>query len=298
VSSWRDCRRSRRVSLAGIIAASILTPVATALTGAARPFVVIEANPGLGPSPNSPVRYAAAPSRIVLTGASGYSSCRWRRWGSPTAVGMCNLFGSTCKPDCAAGAFVVEGVLVQATSRVKCRGVLYYTRLTGDGTATRLLTPCAGMRAGLDRAVSGVATASGVSLPRVYLEYPNGAFTRQCETYTIGGRVTHHCYGPSPLGVRPSTISRSVDGDGDLSGLVWSSWTSYNAVGSGLELIRCFGGSTDPHCGSGRFGYSVPVAVGLSHPVSTSRGVVFTVVTVRRVGFPPSITCLPPASAC
>jgi hypothetical protein len=58
---------------------------------------------------------------------------------------------------------------------------------------------------------AAAALASSIqaaSLPRVYIGYPNPA-------------PCHHvaCYQ-----VRPSTISFSEDGNGDLSGIIWSAW--------------------------------------------------------------------------
>lgn len=158
-------------------------------------------------------------------------------------------------------------------------------------------------------AVVITSTAHGsvfaASPPAVYVDFPNGAFYRTCSTYTEGAvpslhikkHVVHTCEGPSPLKVRPTTISLSVDGDGYLSNLDWSTWSARAAAGSGLQEVRCFGGSTDPHCSGGQFGYTVPVDVRLSTPVATSRGIAFTVLMVVRNGRSMR-TCLPPASAC
>lgn len=127
------------------------------------------------------------------------------------------------------------------------------------------------------------ATWAGAStfgrLPRVYVEFPDGTFAH------------------SPLRVRPTFIRLSEDGNGLLTNLTWSSWTRVSARGTGLQEIRCFGGSTDPRCYSGRFGYTVPATVRLSVPVSTSRGVVFTVLRATRRGHTETV-CLPPAEEC
>jgi hypothetical protein len=142
-------------------------------------------------------------------------------------------------------------------------------------------------------------------LPTVYVDYPSGSFYHQCESYIVYGvpslhikkHRVHTCYDPSPLKVRPTTISLSVDGNSSLSSLDWSGWTATSASGSGLQYVRCFGGSTDPNCAAKEFGYNVPVEVQLRTPVATSRGVVFTVLTVTRRGSP-TTWCLPPAAAC
>jgi hypothetical protein len=70
---------------------------------------------------------------------------------------------------------------------------------------------------------AAAALASSIqaaSLPRVYIGYPNPAPCDQ--PIKVDGRyVDHHvaCYQ-----VRPSTISFSEDGNGDLSGIIWSAW--------------------------------------------------------------------------
>jgi hypothetical protein len=148
---------------------------------------------------------------------------------------------------------------------------------------------------------SAAVAASAIPAPSVYVDYPNGSFYRACNSYTSdypSKHVVHFCQGPSPLKVRPSAISLSVDGDGYLSDLDWSSWTVASAEASGLEEVRCFGGTTDPNCASDKFGYTVPVTVRLGTPVATSRGVVFTVLRALRIGHSPMVECLPPAAAC
>jgi hypothetical protein len=142
--------------------------------------------------------------------------------------------------------------------------------------------------------LSTTSSASAVGLPRVYVYYPNPVpCYRTTETH---GKYLNHrvaCYE-----VRPSTISQSEDGGGFLSGLTWSAWTTTSATGSGLEYVRCYGGSTDPNCAGGRFGYNVPASVHLSAPVSTSSGTDFAVLSTRREGGAPRTVCLPPAEAC
>lgn len=63
-------------------------------------------------------------------------------------------------------------------------------------------------------------------------------------------------------------------------------------------LVRCFGGSRDPYCYAGRFGYEVPVRVRLGTPVSTKRGKAFTELRASRAGARGELVCLPPAFAC
>lgn len=122
------------------------------------------------------------------------------------------------------------------------------------------------------------AATSG-RLPTVYVEYPDGTFEH------------------SPLKVRPTTIRLSEDGNGLLTNLIWSTWTRASAKATGLQEVRCFGASTDPKCYPGRVGYTVPATVRLSVPVSTSRGVVFTVLRASRRGHTQTV-CLPPADEC
>lgn len=147
-------------------------------------------------------------------------------------------------------------------------------------------------------ALAAAAGACAGSPPTVYTQYPNGSFYKTCTKYTVNNKVVRQCYGPSPLAVRPKTISQSEDGNGFLSNLDWTSWTASAASATGLMAVRCFGGSTDPNCYRGRFDYQVPVHVRLSTPVSTSRGRVFTVMAITRPGARTQILCLPPAAAC
>jgi hypothetical protein len=142
--------------------------------------------------------------------------------------------------------------------------------------------------AGLAVVAAGGAAPAG-SVPAVDVNYAVGSFYRHC--------MLHSCTGPDAVKVRPGTISLSADGNGFLSGLVWSTWTSTAAAASGLQSVRCFGDSTDPNCFSGRIGYTVPVEVHLSVPVSTPRGIVFTVLKVARRGHTRTV-CLPRAAAC
>jgi hypothetical protein len=154
-------------------------------------------------------------------------------------------------------------------------------------------------------ACAAAIPSSAAPLPAVDVDYPSAAFFRYCSHYTVPAdpshrvrkHVVHFCDGPAALKVRPSTISLSVDGDGYLSNLDWSSWSRQFAAASGLQEVRCFGGTTDPHCQPDRFGYTVPVLVRLTIPVSTPRGLVFTVLKVTR-GNRSNTFCLPPAAAC
>jgi hypothetical protein len=127
------------------------------------------------------------------------------------------------------------------------------------------------------------ATCAGAGtfdrLPKVYIEYPEGTFAH------------------SPLKVRPTTIRLSEDGNGLLTNLNWSAWTRASARATGLQLVRCFGPSTEPQCHPWRIGYTVPATVRLSVPVSTSRGLVFTVLKATARGHTQTV-CLPPADSC
>jgi hypothetical protein len=65
--------------------------------------------------------------------------------------------------------------------------------------------------------------------------------------------------------VKPSMIDLSVDGNGDLNGLTWSSWTAYSAKGSGSFNVN----NCQPNCAQGTT-VDVPVSVALSAPTSGS----------------------------
>ncbi len=65
--------------------------------------------------------------------------------------------------------------------------------------------------------------------------------------------------------VKPSTIDLSADGNGDLNGLTWSSWTAYSAEGSGSFNVN----NCQPNCAQGTT-VDVRVSVALSAPTSGS----------------------------
>jgi hypothetical protein len=134
-------------------------------------------------------------------------------------------------------------------------------------------------------------------VPKVYVDYPNGSFFRQCASSRVNGVLTRNCHGPDPLRVRPAYLSVSVNGDGNLLDLNWSTWSSDAALGTGLRQVRCVGNITDPKCHPGTTAYTVPATVRLSAPVSTSRGLVFTVLKVTSRGHVDTV-CLPPAQEC
>ncbi len=63
--------------------------------------------------------------------------------------------------------------------------------------------------------------------------------------------------------VKPSTIDLSADGNGDLNGLTWSSWTAYSAEGYGSFNVN----NCQPNCAEGTT-VDVTVSVALSAPTS------------------------------
>ncbi len=65
--------------------------------------------------------------------------------------------------------------------------------------------------------------------------------------------------------VEPSMIDLSADGNGDLNGLTWSSWTAYSAAGSGSFNVN----NCQPNCAQGTT-VDVRVSVALSAPTSGS----------------------------
>ncbi len=65
--------------------------------------------------------------------------------------------------------------------------------------------------------------------------------------------------------VEPSTIDLSADGNGDLNGLTWSSWTAHIAKGSGSFNVN----NCKPNCAQGTT-VDVTVSVALSAPTSGS----------------------------
>ena len=65
--------------------------------------------------------------------------------------------------------------------------------------------------------------------------------------------------------VEPSTIDLSADGNGDLNGLTWSSWTAHSAKGSGSFNVN----NCKPNCAQGTT-VDVTVSVALSAPTSGS----------------------------
>ena len=70
---------------------------------------------------------------------------------------------------------------------------------------------------------------------------------------------------PGVRAVEPSTLELSADGNGDLNGLTWSSWTAYSAAGSGSFNVN----NCQPNCAEGTT-VDVTVSVALSAPTSGS----------------------------
>ncbi len=65
--------------------------------------------------------------------------------------------------------------------------------------------------------------------------------------------------------MEPSTIGTAADGNGEITGITWSSWTASNAEGSGsIDLNNCA-----PNCAQGTR-INVPVAIGLTNPINGS----------------------------
>jgi hypothetical protein len=77
---------------------------------------------------------------------------------------------------------------------------------------------------------------------------------------------TDNAIDPAVQAVKPSTIDLSADGNGDLNGLTWSSWTAYSAEGSGSFNVN----NCQPNCAEGTT-VDVTVSVALSAPTSGSR---------------------------
>ena len=79
--------------------------------------------------------------------------------------------------------------------------------------------------------------------------------------------------------VKPSMIDLSADGNGDLNGLTWSSWTAYSAEGSGAFNVN----NCQPNCAQGTT-VDVPVSVALSAPTSGSSPYFTAMTLTDRVG--------------
>ncbi len=161
------------------------------------------------------------------------------------------------------------------------------------------------------------APALAAELPRVFVDNGNSSFYGSCHTDHWANfpktpkKSKRICSPPGPLEIRPKVIEMSADGDGWLSNLDWLVWTSTAAGAIGLQNVRCWPppGKTWPlppgvpnaACpgGSGaQDAYMAPVAVSLSVPIASSRGLVFTFLTVTRSSGPVQQSCLPPASRC
>lgn len=132
-------------------------------------------------------------------------------------------------------------------------------------------------------------------LPKVWV---GGSNTAPCyRSVKVKGQWVEHkvaCYE-----LRPPTIAVSEDGNGFLSALRWTTWTTTRAVADGLRFVRCWGyyppGQRDPRCvGATKRagGYNVPVTVTLSKPFSTPQGLVFMALTEKGR---PGYWCLGPA---
>ena len=85
---------------------------------------------------------------------------------------------------------------------------------------------------------------------------------------------TNNGINPGVRAVEPSTIDLSADGNGDLNGLTWSSWTAYSADGSGSFNVN----NCQPNCAEGTT-VDVTVSVALYAPTSGSSSY-FTAMTL------------------
>jgi hypothetical protein len=86
--------------------------------------------------------------------------------------------------------------------------------------------------------------------------------------------ATNNAITPGTQAVEPSAIYFSADGNGDLTGITWSSWTAHSAEGSGsINVNNC-----QPDCAEGTT-VNVPVSVALSAPTSSSSPY-FTAITL------------------
>jgi len=159
---------------------------------------------------------------------------------------------------------------------------------TGEGTVLKLskliAIPAIALTAGL-----GVAACGSVKAPALGLNHTLTASAAAPVTATTTHpanpkRVaTTPAAAPAPIqaaalptvstnspidgaqAVEPSTIDLSVDGNGDLNGLTWSSWTAYRAEGSGSFNVN----NCQPNCAQGTT-VDVTVSVALSAPTSGS----------------------------
>jgi hypothetical protein len=80
--------------------------------------------------------------------------------------------------------------------------------------------------------------------------------------------------GPETQAVKPSAIYLSADGSGDLTGIVWSSWTAERAEGSGSIDVN----NGVPNMAQGTV-VNVPVSIALSAPTGGSSPY-FTAMTI------------------
>ena len=89
--------------------------------------------------------------------------------------------------------------------------------------------------------------------------------------------VSTHSWIDGARAVEPSTIDLSADGNGDLNGLTWSSWTADRAEGSGSFNVN----NCQPNCAEGTT-VDVTVSVALSAPTSGSSPY-FTAMTLTDI---------------
>ena len=85
---------------------------------------------------------------------------------------------------------------------------------------------------------------------------------------------TNNGVNPGTQAVEPSAIYLSADGNGDLTGITWSSWTTYSAEGAGVINVN----NCQPNCAQGTT-VNVPVSIGLSAPTG-SNSPYFTAMTI------------------
>ena len=85
---------------------------------------------------------------------------------------------------------------------------------------------------------------------------------------------TNNGVNPGTQAVEPTAIYLSADGNGDLTGITWSSWTTYSAEGAGsINVNNC-----QPNCAQGTT-VNVPVSIALAAPTGSSSPY-FTAMTI------------------
>ncbi len=136
------------------------------------------------------------------------------------------------------------------------------------------LAACGSVKAPAAAPAATHSVAGALTKPAPAKTTPAAAIPAPTQAAALPKVATNNAITPGAQAVEPSAIYFSADGNGDLTRIIWSSWTAHSAEGSGsINVNNC-----QPDCAVGTT-VNVPVSVALSAPTSGSSSY-FTAITL------------------